>query len=122
MAGLHSLVAEDDVEGLPRRYATYPEEFTMLNRMSTVGAFVLASGMFLSLYNLAKSILGRGGPKAPPNPWGSATLEWFSTSPPHHHNFHEAPPVTGPYNFDVLQEVGEEAGWVRRDGRNVEGQ
>jgi cytochrome c oxidase subunit 1 len=104
-------------EGMPRRYATYPAQWIVHNRLSTLGALVLATGMFLALGGLIWSL--RNGRKAPSNPWGGATLEWYTTSPPDPHNFHEAPPVTGPYNFDVLQEISEETGWVRRDGRNV---
>ncbi|RMH40000.1 MAG: cytochrome c oxidase subunit I [Deltaproteobacteria bacterium] len=105
-------------EGAPRRYATYPYEWELLSRLSTVGAFVLGSGMFASLINLLQS-LRRGGRRAPANPWGAATLEWFTTSPPDPHNFHGLPPLTGPYNFSVLQYIGGETGWVRRDGYNV---
>jgi len=105
------------VEGMPRRYATYPLQYLTYNRFSTVGAFLLATGMLMALGGLAWSLWH--GRRAPANPWGGATLEWFSSSPPHPHNFVEEPPVTGAYNYDVLQEISEETGWVRRDGRNV---
>ncbi|MCC6522396.1 MAG: cytochrome c oxidase subunit I [Polyangiaceae bacterium] len=104
------------LQGMPRRYATYLPEFKPLHQLSTIGAIVLASGMFLDAWVLWVSL--RRGKAAPANPWGAASLEWATPSPPTHHNFDETPPITGPYNYDVLEEVSEEAGWVRNDGWN----
>ncbi len=42
------------------------------------------------------------GRRAGRNPWGSATLEWATTSPPPLANFHEDPPVTDPYDYSNL--------------------
>jgi len=104
------------LHGMPRRYAQFGEEFLLYNRFSTIGAFILGSGMFLVLAYLLHSLWY--GAKAPMNPWGAATLEWRTSSPPHPHNFEEAPAVTGPYDFSVLQEISEEHGYVRNDGAN----
>ncbi len=104
------------VKGMPRRYAQFGEEFLIYNRASTLGAFVLGAGMFLVLYYLIDSL--KNGPKAPPNPWGAATLEWRTTSPPSPHNFEDTPPLTGPYDYSVLQYISDEAGYVRTDGTN----
>jgi cytochrome c oxidase subunit I len=42
------------------------------------------------------------GPKAPRNPWNSATLEWTLPSPPGHGNFEVTPTVYhGPYEYSV---------------------
>ena len=42
------------------------------------------------------------GPKAPKNPWNSATLEWTVPSPPGHGNFAVTPTVYhGPYEYSV---------------------
>src|SRR5690348_17429754 len=50
----------------------------------------------------ALPIFGRAlknGKKAPANPWGGATLEWTTVSPPPYYNFHTPPPVSaGPYD------------------------
>ena len=104
------------IQGMPRRYATYAPEFETWNKVSTIGALVLGAGMFLDLWVFIDSL--RRGRVAPPNPWGAATLEWATSSPPTHHNFDEAPPVTGPYNFRVLEEISDDTGWVRTDGWN----
>ncbi len=107
------------VGGMPRRYATYAAEFTGQNRVSTVGAFVLTAGLVIALYGLLAS-LGRAGRRAPANPWGAATLEWSAAaSPPTHHNFESPPRGVRPYDFTVLRQVSEEAGWVGAGGEGV---
>jgi cytochrome c oxidase subunit 1 len=84
--------------GMPRRYFNYPEQFTFAHRLSTVGAFVLALGIFIHFGALLWSL--KRGAKAPANPWGSKTLEWTVESPPTMHNFHETPVVTEfPYEY-----------------------
>jgi cytochrome c oxidase subunit 1 len=67
------------VGGMPRRYATYAAEFTLQNRVSTVGAFVLTAGLVIALFGLLAS-LGRAGRRAPANPWGAASLEWSAAA------------------------------------------
>ncbi len=99
------------VAGMPRRYATYAPSFQGWNRASTIGAFVLAIGMGVALFGLFASLWR--GRRAPPNPWGGASLEWTTPSPPPHDNFSERPHVTGPYDFTGLRHVSEDAGWVR---------
>ncbi len=84
--------------GMPRRYATYPPEFQVLNVLSTAGASILAVGYALPLVYLLWSL--RHGAVAPANPWGGTTLEWLTTSPPPKHNFETTPIVThGPYDY-----------------------
>ncbi len=102
------------VAGMPRRYATYAAAFQTSNRISTVGAFVLAAGLCLAALGLLAS-LARGR-RAPANPWGAASLEWSAASPPSHHNFDRTPAATPPYDFTGLRLVSEEAGWVRAAG------
>jgi len=85
------------------------------NRLSTVGAFVLAAGLLLALAGLVAS-LRRGARRAPPNPWGAASLEWTTPSPPTAHNFDHTPRAGGPYDYEGLRHVSEEAGWVRASG------
>jgi cytochrome c oxidase subunit 1 len=99
------------VAGMPRRYATYAPAFQLHNRLSTVGAFVLALGMGLALWGLAASLFR--GRRAPANPWGAATLEWTTPSPPAHDNFERTPLGNPPYDFSGLRLVSDEAGWVR---------
>ena len=76
--------------GMPRRYAVYPQEFQVLNIMSSAGASILGIGYVIPLIYLIYSI--RYGPHAGPNPWGAKGLEWETPSPPPTENF-EQPPV-----------------------------
>jgi cytochrome c oxidase subunit I len=78
--------------GMPRRYHTYPEEFQMLNVLSTAGASVMAIGYILPLFYLLYSL--KYGKDAGPNPYGATGLEWTTDSPPITENFLEAPIVT----------------------------
>lgn len=80
------------MEGMPRRYFTYPEEFTTLHRISTAFAFLNGLGYSLVLINFAWSAMR--GAKAPANPWNSLSLEWQTPSPPPHDNFEKIPVVT----------------------------
>ncbi len=101
------------VAGMPRRYATYAPALTGHNRLSTIGAFVLAAGLGLALAGLLASL--RTGRRAPSNPWGAASLEWTTPSPPAHDNFDRRPQATAPYDFTRLSFVSEDAGWVRSE-------
>lgn len=85
--------------GMPRRYHAYPEEFRVLNVLSTAGATVLAAGYMLPLGYLVWSLFR--GVKAGPNPWDATGLEWTDcASPPTQHNFEDIPEVgKGPYDY-----------------------
>ena len=86
------------IMGMPRRYHDYLPEFQVPHVVSTVGSWILATGIILMLVNIIRGI--RSGEKAGPNPWGATTLEWQTTSPPPLLNFDELPTVTtGPYDF-----------------------
>ncbi|RMD60803.1 MAG: cytochrome c oxidase subunit I [Planctomycetota bacterium] len=86
-------------KGMPRRYATYVPEFQPYHIASTIGSWILASGLFTHLFTFVHSLVA--GKKAPQNPWGGLSLEWETESPPIEHNFHHEPDVThGPYDFD----------------------
>jgi cytochrome c oxidase subunit 1 len=89
------------VHGMPRRYYNYPEHFTDLNVLSTVGSYVLAVGFVIALIALLHAVY-RGRP-APANPWGGASMEWRCSSPPPHNNFDEPPPVNDPYDFTQVK-------------------
>ncbi len=99
-------------QGMPRRYANYEVEFQALHQMSTVGAFILGSGMLVALGTILASIWQ--GKKAPRNPWGGSTLEWHCDSPPPHFNFEHAPVVNEPYDFTPLVYISPEKGWEYR--------
>ncbi|MBI5374979.1 MAG: cytochrome c oxidase subunit I [Candidatus Schekmanbacteria bacterium] len=85
-------------EGMPRRYYDYLPEFQTGNVISTVGSWILVSGLILMLSNLVSALIK--GEKAEMNPWDGTTLEWTISSPPPHHNFEKIPVIEhGPYEF-----------------------
>jgi cytochrome c oxidase subunit 1 len=77
--------------GMPRRYHVYPEEFQILNVMSSAGASILGVGYVIPLVYLVWSL--KYGPVATQNPWGATGLEWRTDSPPITHNFPQTPVV-----------------------------
>jgi cytochrome c oxidase subunit I len=83
--------------GMPRRYASYLPRFTDYHVASSIGAYVMATGLFLVLFNWIHAL--RRGKQAPDNPWGANTLEWRTSSPPPHDNFKVAPVADDPYNL-----------------------
>jgi cytochrome c oxidase subunit 1 len=84
--------------GMPRRYYNYLEQFQAMHVASTIGSWVLAAGLFLTLAYLLASL--RGPKNAPANPWGGRTLEWETDSPPTTHNFEGQPVLAhGPYDY-----------------------
>lgn len=89
--------------GMPRRYASYPAEFQVLNIFSTAGASVLAIGFLMPAVYLIHSLF-RGKP-AGDNPWMLPGLEWRTSSPPPTENFEKMPVVTW-----EAYEFGEESG------------
>jgi cytochrome c oxidase subunit I len=90
--------------GMPRRYHAYPEEFQVLNVMSTAGASILGVGYVIPMIYFVWSM--RYGRAAPANPWGSTGLEWDTPSPPPTENFPVTPIVTGdPYHYSNEVEI-----------------
>lgn len=88
--------------GMPRRYATYVEEYAWFHKMSTMGALVLASGVALMVGYLVHSLLA--GKKAMQNQWGGVTLDWESPTPPPLENFDHPPVVTHEvYDYSQLK-------------------
>jgi cytochrome c oxidase subunit 1 len=61
------------------------------NLIATIGAFVLAIGIVLTLVNAIAS--RTGGARAGHDQWGGDSLEWFTLSPPEPHNFDVLPDV-----------------------------
>ncbi len=88
------------IQGMPRRYADYPQEFTTLHQVSSIGSYIMAVGFFLTAIYLVHSLF-RGKP-APANPWGGASLEWHTASPPIKENFLSPPQAYDPYDFTRL--------------------
>jgi cytochrome c oxidase subunit I len=71
--------------GMPRRYADYLPEYQIYHQLSTIGSWILVASILMMITNLVRS-LWKGEP-APDSPWGGATLEWRTPSPPPVLNF-----------------------------------
>ena len=83
------------IEGMPRRVFHYPQspEWGTLNLISTLGAYLIALGVLVFLWNFFDSILLGHGRPAGDDPWEADTLEWATTSPPPPYNFPRIPVV-----------------------------
>ncbi len=84
------------------------------NLIASIGAFVLAIGIVMTLVN---AILSReGGPEAGHDPWGGDSLEWFALSPPEPHNFDVLPDVRSEHPMrDIRTAIAHRA--AHRPGR-----
>jgi cytochrome c oxidase subunit 1 len=97
-------------QGMPRRYATYLPKYQSYHYISTMGAYLLAVGLFIVAGNWLHSLLR--GRRAPANPWGANTLEWRTSSPPPHDNFATQPEADDPYDVGRWQYDPATGGWV----------
>jgi cytochrome c oxidase subunit 1 len=99
--------------GMPRRYHVYPEEFQVLNVLSSAGASILGFGYLLPMAYLVWSL--KYGPRAEPNPWGATGLEWTrAPSPPPTFNFEQPITVVGdPYEYGAPERAPAEADHAR---------
>ena len=79
--------------GMPRRYHVYPEEFQVLNVLSTAGATILGFGLPVPVLVPPRTRSSAASRRAT-NPWGAKGLEWTTQSPPLPHNFEKTPVVT----------------------------
>ncbi|WP_190024551.1 aa3-type cytochrome oxidase subunit I [Streptomyces hiroshimensis] len=81
--------------GMPRRYADYlaADGFTLMNTVSSIGAFLLGISTLPFLYNVWHT--ARHAPKVTvDDPWGyGRSMEWATSCPPPRHNFHALPRV-----------------------------
>jgi len=88
-------------QGMPRRYASYLEEYRPYHQASTIGTFILFVGLAIMIGYFIHSLIA--GKKAEQNQWGGVTLEWKTASPPILENFEETPVVTGEvYDYSTL--------------------
>ncbi len=85
--------------GMPRRYYDYLPQYQPYHVISTVGSWILITGLIIMFSNLIKGL--RNGPVVTAkNVWGGETLEWKVDTPPTHENFEEIPIITdGPYEY-----------------------
>jgi cytochrome c oxidase subunit I len=81
------------LSGMPRRVYEYSSSsgWNTYNMISTIGSWVLAIGVLVTVANIARSL--KSGAIAGPDPWKANTLEWFTPSPPPENNFDTIPRV-----------------------------
>jgi cytochrome c oxidase subunit 1 len=81
------------LSGMPRRIFEYQANsgWHVYNLISTIGAFIIALGVLVTIVNVVRSL--KVGTPAGPDPWKANTLEWFTPSPPPEHNFDAIPRV-----------------------------
>jgi cytochrome c oxidase subunit I len=82
-------------EGMPRRYVDYlpTDGFTVLNSVSSIGAFVLGASTLPFIWNVFRSYRF-GRVVTVDDPWGFGnSLEWATSCPPPRHNFTELPRI-----------------------------
>ncbi len=96
--------------GMPRRYYDYLPQYEPFHKASTIGAFILATGLFITAYTLLEALWA--GKKAPRNPWGSAGYEWMTETPVVLANFRNPPVITrGPYDYHLATPEELATGW-----------
>ncbi|NIH81152.1 aa3-type cytochrome oxidase subunit I [Amycolatopsis viridis] len=112
--------------GMPRRYADYlaTDNFTILNTVSTIGAFILGASMLPFMYNVVRSYR-YGDPVEVDDPWGFGnSLEWATTCPPPRHNFLSLPRIRSErpafeMHYPHLVERLHEEGHITLTGRTI---
>ena len=79
------------MQGMPRRYVDYPEEFALYNALSSAGAWLTLASVILFFVWVFEALLRRR--PAADNYWGegATTLEWTLSSPPPFHQFNKLP-------------------------------
>ncbi len=99
------------LDGMPRRVYEYSENsgWWVYNLISTIGAFMIAFGVLLTVINLVRST--KKGVKAGPDPWKANTLEWFTPSPPPENNFDVIPRVRSVEPMkDIRRQIEQQTG------------
>jgi cytochrome c oxidase subunit I+III len=99
------------LRGMPRRVFTYPEGlgFDWLNMVSTVGAFIMAAGVLVFVWDVVRPFSWK--PKAPRNPWNAGTLEWVAGNPSEPWGIRSVPIITTRYPLwdqkDLIRNIDE---------------
>ncbi|WP_417595339.1 cytochrome c oxidase subunit I [Parasphingorhabdus sp.] len=80
-------------QGMPRRYADYPEQYAYWNHISSLGYAVMLVGVLIFFVNIAYAFVA--GRRVEGNYWGegATTLEWTLSSPPPFHQFETLPQI-----------------------------
>src|SRR5215212_130488 len=99
------------LSGMPRRIYWYPKSagWEVFNLISTVGSFILAVGVLVTLINVTISL--KRGRRAGNDPWQANTLEWFTPSPPPENNFDVVPRVRSVEPMkDIRRQIEQQTG------------
>ena len=103
------------LDGMPRRIYEYSGSagWNAMNLISSIGAFVLALSVLLTIINLVRSL--KVGAIAGPDPWKANTLEWFTPSPPPENNFDVVPRVRSVEPMkDIRRQIERQTGAPQR--------
>ena len=91
--------------GVPRRYfalgetAFIPPSAHIANQWITIAALIVFAAQMLFFWNMIWSLFR--GPRADPNPWGAASLEWQTPdTPPAHGNWGPTLPTVYRWAYD----------------------
>ena len=91
--------------GVPRRYyalgetAFIPPSAHFANEAISIAAIIVFAAQFIFFYNMISSFFR--GPRADPNPWGAASLEWQTPdTPPRHGNWGPKLPTVYRWAYD----------------------
>ena len=91
--------------GMPRRYYDYLPEFHIYHFISTIGSWILITGLIIMFTNFIKALRSKTKFTAI-NPWGGETLEWTVPNVPPLENFEVIPTITAaPYEYKDNEEV-----------------
>jgi cytochrome c oxidase subunit I len=105
------------LSGMPRRIYTYQPGlgWSTYNLISTIGSFIFALGILVTIYNVVRSL--KAGALAGPDPWKGNTLEWFTTSPPPANNFDAIPRVRSVEPMrDIRRQIERQTGVTQKTG------
>ena len=99
------------LRGMPRRVFTYPADlgFDALNLTSSVGAFILATGVAIVFWDLVRP-KGKQ-PYSERNPWDAGTLEWVQEMPGKPWGIRSIPEIDSRYPLwdqpNILRDIDE---------------
>ena len=83
--------------------------------ISTIGSFILAAGILMTIVNIAANY--KRGALAGPDPWKGNTLEWFVPSPPPVNNFDVIPRVRSVEPMrDIRRQIERDTGVTQKTG------